>query len=93
MSYRQSHLGVGGGGDSDAASVKYPELVTVFKEASRNFLRHSPKPKLLFFRDIEDAKTLKTIGAYTESTGLISCDTVPLSYNSQPPDLLSGHYL
>jgi hypothetical protein len=44
--------------------VKYPELVRVFKEASRN-LKNT-------FRDIEDAKNLKkNIGAYTESTDLI----------------------
>ncbi len=58
--------------------VKYPELVRVFKEASRN-LKST-------FRDTEDAKSLKTISAYTESTDLIfesftnylSRDTVPL---------------
>ncbi len=43
--------------------VKYTELVRVFKEASRNLKNTC--------RDIEDAKNLKTIGAYTESTDLI----------------------
>ncbi len=41
--------------------VKYLELVRIFKEASRNFKST--------FQDIEDAKNLKTISAYTESTG------------------------
>jgi hypothetical protein len=43
--------------------VKYLELVRIFKEESRNFKST--------FRDIEDAKNLKTVGAYTESTDLI----------------------
>ncbi len=43
--------------------VKYLELVRIFKEASRNFKST--------FQDIEDAKNLKTIGAYTENTDLI----------------------
>jgi Sec-independent protein translocase protein TatA len=43
--------------------VKYPELVRVFKEASRNFKSN--------FRDIEDENKFKTIGTYTESTYFI----------------------
>jgi hypothetical protein len=43
--------------------VKYLELVIIFKEASRNFKST--------FQDIEDAKKLKPIGVYTESTDLI----------------------
>jgi hypothetical protein len=43
--------------------VKYLELVSIFKEGIRNFKST--------FRDIEDAKKLKTISAYTESTDLI----------------------
>ncbi len=43
--------------------VKYLELVRMFKEVIRNFKST--------FRYIEDAKNLKTIGAYTESTDLI----------------------
>jgi hypothetical protein len=44
--------------------VKYLELVRIFKEASRNL-------KVPTFQDIENAKNLKTIDAYTESTDLI----------------------
>jgi hypothetical protein len=43
---------------------KYPELLSVFIEASTN--------SKSTFRDVEDVKKLKTIGAYTESsTGFI----------------------
>jgi hypothetical protein len=47
----------GGGGILMRFPVKYPELVSVFIEASTN-LKST-------FRDIEDVKKLKTIGAYT----------------------------
>jgi hypothetical protein len=50
--------------------VKYPELVSVFMKARRN-LKNT-------FRDIEEAKNLKTIGAYTKSTDLIFIHLVTL---------------
>jgi hypothetical protein len=43
--------------------VKSPELVSVFKEASRNL-------KSIFLNNL-DAKKIKTIAAHTESTALI----------------------
>jgi hypothetical protein len=54
---------LGVGGNQMQPPVKYPKLVIVFIEASRNLTST--------FRDIEDAKKLKTIGTYTESTDFI----------------------
>jgi hypothetical protein len=45
-------------------SVKYPEQVRVFKEASMNL-------KKGLFETLKMPKNVKTIGAYTESTDLI----------------------
>ncbi len=44
-------LGEGGGGDSDAASSKYPELLGVFKEASRKF-KSTFRETVLRIRDV-----------------------------------------